>query len=163
MLGEEKQPNETAKEGLDETANLVQALNDLKANSVSREDYEKLNSLNQQLVQSIVNGQGVKKEEVKEQVDISKLRKELFSSNTELSNVAFVEKSLKLRNAMIENGEGDPFVPHGNKIVPTEEDYATAQRVADVLQECVEYAKGDNDVFTNELQRRTIDVGPNRR
>jgi hypothetical protein len=42
--------------------------------------------------------------------------------------------------------------------MPTDEDVRTAQKVADVLQECVDYAEGDSAVFTNELQRRLVDV-----
>ena len=40
----------------------------------------------------------------------------------------------------------------------SEEKIATANKVADVLQQCVDYAEGDSAVFTNELQRRIVDV-----
>lgn len=55
-------------------------------------------------------------------------------------------------------GKPDPFLPVGNQIAPTDDDIAAAERVAKVLQECVDYADGDSAVFTNELQRRTIDI-----
>ena len=51
-------------------------------------------------------------------------------------------------------GELDPFVPIGNKIKPTDDDFAKADKVAAVLQECVDYADGDSNVFTDELKRR---------
>ena len=42
-------------------------------------------------------------------------------------------------------------------------DYEAAERVATVVRECIEYAKGDSAVFTNELQRRTVDTAIPRR
>ena len=42
--------------------------------------------------------------------------------------------------------------------MPTDDDVKTAEKVAQVLQECVDYAEGDSAVFTNELQRRMVDV-----
>ena len=54
----------------------------------------------------------------------------------------------------MEAGQTDPFVPNGSKIKPTDEDFAKAKKVADTLQECVDYADGDPDVFTDELKRR---------
>ena len=44
------------------------------------------------------------------------------------------------------------------KIVPTTEDIECANRVAEVVKECIEYADGDSQLFTNELNRRTVDV-----
>ena len=59
---------------------------------------------------------------------------------------------------MISEGKPDPFLPIGEQILPTDEDVAAANKVAAVLQECVDYAEGDSAVFTNELQRRLVDV-----
>ena len=70
---------------------------------------------------------------------------------------------MKLREALLEKGEKDPFLPYGKNIIPTDEDIATADRVARVLQECVDYADGDSDIFTNELQRITVDTAPQRK
>ena len=59
---------------------------------------------------------------------------------------------------MIAEGKPDPFLPIGKQIMPTNEDIEAANRVAEVFQSCVDYAEGDSAVFTNELQRRTIDI-----
>ena len=55
-------------------------------------------------------------------------------------------------------GKPDPFLPVGSQILPDDADIAAANKVATVLQECVDYANGDSSVFTNELQRRLVDV-----
>ena len=56
-----------------------------------------------------------------------------------------------MRKALIAEGEADPFLPIGNQISPSDADVAAAQKVADILQDCVDYADGDSAVFTNEL------------
>ena len=138
----------------DNTANYIEAIKEMKANSVSKEAYVKLQQENKQLLNSLVNGQGieVKKEEP---VDIDGLRQKLFSAKKhDMTNLEYVSNALKLREALMERGEMDPFVPSGKKIHPTDDDFKKADKVATVLQECVDYADGDAMVFTDELKRR---------
>lgn len=52
----------------------------------------------------------------------------------------------------------DIFAPNSSQYHATEEDYRKAQNVADVMQECIDYAQGNPEVFTQELMRRTNDV-----
>lgn len=139
----------------------VAAIKELKEKTVSKESYQKLRDENKKLLQSLVNGEQIQAEV--EKPDINKLRKELFDEDSNIDNVNFISKALELRTALIENGEPDPFLPVGKRITPTDEDISAANRVANVLQECVDYAQGDSQAFTNELQRRTIDTAPTRR
>lgn len=138
----------------DNTANYIEAIKEMKANSVSKEAYVKLQQENKQLLNSLVNGQEIeiKKEEP---VDIDGLRQKLFSAKKhDMTNLEYVSNALKLREALMERGEMDPFVPSGKKIHPTDDDFKKADKVATVLQECVDYADGDAMVFTDELKRR---------
>ena len=137
----------------------IEAIKKLKENSVSKEDYEKVLDENRKLLQSLINGETIEQEN--EKPDIAALRQELFGEECDLNNLAYVQKALELRDAIMEDGGMDPFLPYGKKIIPTEEDIDTANRVAQILQECIEYADGDSQVFTNELQRRMIDSSPN--
>ena len=141
----------------DMTQDYLAAIKELKENSVDRSQYEKLKADNKKLLDAVVNGQGIENEAPAKETNIDELRKELFT-NENLSNLDYISKALELREALIKKGEPDPFLPYGKQIVPTEEDISTANRVAAVLQECVDYAEGDSAVFTNELQRRTVDV-----
>lgn len=148
-------------ENVVDTNDYIEAIKEMKQNSVSKEDYMKLKEENKQLLNSLVNGE-IRQTEIKEEpVDIDKLRDDLF--NKELSNLDYISSALKLREELIKRGESDPFLPAGKNILPTEEDINTANRVAAVLQECVDYADGDSSVFTNELQRRMVDSTPIRR
>ena len=133
----------------------IEAIKEMKANTVDKEAYLKLKEENKQLLNSLVNGEEIKGQEPEQKESIEELRSKLFGTKRkDLNNLDFVENALKLRNALMEAGQTDPFVPNGSKIKPTDEDFAKAKKVADTLQECVDYADGDPDVFTDELKRR---------
>ena len=145
----------------DNTQDYIKAIKDLKQNSVDRSEYEKLRAENKRLIDAVVNGQPGQEEQVvvkhsKEQID--DLRNDLFNSPRELNNLEFITKTMELREALMENGEPDPFLPVGKQISPTRDDIEGAEKVAQVYKECIEYAEGDSEVFTNELMRRTRDV-----
>lgn len=145
----------------DSTADFINTINELKANTVPKDAYEKIKEENRQLLNSLVNNAPIEKaaEPVDTQKEIEKQRNILFG-DFDVSNLAYADAALKLRTLVMENGGADIFLPTGTNIAPTEEDFRTAQRVADGLQHCVDYAQGDNEAFTNELQRITVDTGP---
>lgn len=128
----------------------------------TKEAYDKLARENKSLLDSIVNGTDFSELAKKEKEDtetIADLRKALFSdSAADLTNLEYAEKALKLRQMRIESGARDPFLPCGNHVRLTGEQYEQAENVATVLQECIDLAKGDSGVFTAELQRRTRDT-----
>ena len=145
----------------DNTQDYLAAIKELKQNSVDRSEYDKLRAENKKLIDAVVNGQPGQEEPVvskhsKEQID--ELRNDLFNSPRELNNLEFITKAMELREALMENGEPDPFLPVGKQISPTRDDIEGAEKVAQVYKECIEYAEGDSEVFTNELMRRTRDV-----
>lgn len=155
------QNDEMRTEEVVDNTDYIAAIKELKENSVDRQKYDALKADNKRLVEALVNGQTIETNS-KPQVDIQALRNELFRNENQ-TNLQYVENALKLRNALIESGEPDPFIPQGSKVIATSEDISAAQRVADVLQECIDYAEGDSQVFTNELQRRTVDTMPRRK
>ena len=159
MLEEEKVSVSSTVE--DTTTDYIEAIAQLKKNSVDRSEYEKLRAENKKLIDAVVNGQPGQEEQVvvkhsREQID--DLRNDLFNSPRELTNLEFITKTMELREALMENGEPDPFLPVGKQISPTIYDIERAEKVAQVYKECIEYAEGDSEVFTNELMRRTRDV-----
>ena len=128
----------------------VAAINDIKANTVPKEDYEKVKAERDKYCKALIEGTQVV-EEKKEPVDIDALRKDLFSEDSDLSNLEYVKKAVALRDALIDEG---------NKVAPTDEDYEAAERVAQAYKHCIEVADGDSEIFTRELMRITQDVGP---
>lgn len=138
----------------------VAAIQELQNNTVSKTQYEKLRSENKKLLDALVNGEHVELPK-EEKADVNELRRKLFTQD--LSNYDYVDTALKLRNALIENGERDPFLPCGDKVQETAEMYEKSQAVADGLQYCIDFAEGDSGIFTAQLQRITKDSPIKRR
>lgn len=140
----------------DMTQDYVAAINELKQNSVDRQKYDALRAENKKLLDSIVNGQEVEVAKKPEKRDTEEIREELF--NHEHSNLDYIKLSLELRENLMAEGKPDPFLPYGKQISPSREDEELAQKAAQVFQECVDFADGDSELFTNELMRRTKDI-----
>lgn len=153
---EEEKTTETTAEVTDNAADYIAEIERLKRETVPAIDYTKLKNENARLIKSLANGETVATEP-KKAPDLAQLRKNVFNKEHQ-SNLEYWENVLALRDAVIEAGEPDPFLPCGHKIVPTRDDAEAAQRVADTVRECIEYAEGDSQLFTNELMRRTVDV-----
>lgn len=144
----------SGEEMLGADTDYVAAIEELQKTTVSKESYEKVRAENKRLLDALVKGEKI---EAPVSVSVDELRKKLFGGQ-ELTNLDFVDTTLKLRSALIERGEPDPFLPIGDKVKTTADTYETAHAVAQVLQECVDFAQGDSGIFTAELQRRTKDV-----
>lgn len=156
-MAEEILVNESQQENVNDGIDYIEAINEMKQNSVDKKLYVKLQAENKKLLNALVEGKqiDVPKEEP---VNINDLRKKLFTE--ELNNLEYIDTTLKLRDALMEKGEPDPFLPYGDKVNLTQDTIDRAQHTADVLQECVEFADGDSGIFTAELQRRTIEAMP---
>lgn len=155
---EEFNTNETSQVE-DTTVDYIEAINNLKQNTVDRSKYDQLRAENKRLINSIVNGQSMEVAEPTPKLRSSEeIKKEFLVEGARLNNLEWVKHSLELREVLMSEGQPDPYLPFGKDVLPTNEDIECANRVASVLQECVDYADGDNSVFTNELQRRMVDV-----
>lgn len=159
---ENKQPNPNV---VDNTPDYLAEIERLKSNTVDKTQYEKLLEDNKKLIQTIArNDERAKANEAaknnEQPIDINKLREKMFNPNNTLNNLDYIQSALQLRKGLMDKGEPDPFLPIGNKITPTAEDVETAERVAKAFQSCVDYADGDPELFTQELQRITRDNGP---
>ena len=154
-MPEEELNNETGTVD-DMTPDYLEAIQALKQNSVDRSKYDALKAENKKLLDSIINGTEVAQPAKEDTKSIDELRANYLKEDQ--SNLEYITNALKLREALMAEGNPDPFLPIGEQILPTDDDVAKAAHVAEVLQECVDYAEGDSSVFTNELQRRLVDV-----
>ena len=140
----------------DTSTHYIDVIKHLKETTVNKDDYDKLLDENRKLIDSLANGQVIEQQEAKPSRTVDELRHDLF--NKDMNNLEYVQTALDLRKQLMDSGQGDPFIPNSSKYVPDENDIRTADNVAKVLQECVDYADGNSQVFTNELMRRTVDV-----
>lgn len=142
----------------EEEVDYIQVINDLKANTVDRKQYNKLKDENSRLLETLISGGQI--DAPKKETDINQLRKDLYGGGSSLSNLDYWTKTMELREAIIAKGDKDPFAPQGKNIVATDADLASAEKVAEAIQHCIDVAEGDNLVFTNELQRIMVDTAP---
>lgn len=146
--------------GNTDNIDYISAISEIKANSVTRQQYEKLKQENKELLNTLINGGQVNIQETASKKNIEEMRKELFSKEAAdkgMTNLEFVSKSLELRDAIIESGGVDPFLPVGKGIELTRDDYEAAEFTAEQFRECIALADGNSEIFTNELMRRTVD------
>lgn len=155
----QEQISDQGQEVIDEGGvDYIKVIEELKANTVSKEKYAKLEEDNKNLLSALINGSQIEMPDAVKEVDVQGLRKELCNADCQLNNLEYIKGALELRKALIDRGEPDPFLPIGRQISPTEEDRMIAKKVADIYQECIIYADGDSELFTQELMRRTNDV-----
>lgn len=141
-----------------EESNVIQQIQDLKRNTVAKAEYERMVKERDDAVKerddaykAMLDGKVVTLEKTEDRKKvIADLRKELYGksvADSGMKNLDYIEKTLKLRNALIEEGEDDPFlgvIKEGT--VLEDSDYEKAQKVADTLQGIVDDARkaGEN-------------------
>lgn len=146
--------SESAKKGESTEFDPVQAINELKQNTVKKEEYNKVVDERNKYLKALIDGGNADLPgKAKEPVDVDELRKSLFGKD--LSNLDYAKKSLELREAILEEKGVDIFAGKSRHYNPDDNDYAVAQKVADALQSCIDIADGDTEIFTRELMRIT--------
>lgn len=133
----------------------INNLNALKQTTVSKDEYNKVVSENKRLADALMNGYSLESKKEEKPIDIAELRKELFSNKyKKTTDLEFFTKVEELTKGIEQAGGVDPFLPVSKDYVPTGEDIERAERIHSVIRECIDYAQGDPQAFTNELQRR---------
>ena len=134
-------------------ANYLEQIRQLKENTVSKDLYDKAIAENKKLLSDYVNGtMNVENKEV--EVTLEQAR--LAYQKPGMDNLEQAKATLQLREKMMENGLGDPFLANG--VDPTVQDITDAQKVADFLQSCIDTAQGNAAVFQAEFYRGLQDT-----
>ena len=162
---EELQQNEIVteqNEQKNEYQDYIDTIANLKATTVSKEKYEQLEKEKKGLIEALKSGNQIQvQEEPKDEDTIESLRKDLYGTpDKPMTNLEYVSKTLKLRDKLIASGEKDPFLPNGAEYQENKGDIEKANYIAQIYQECIDYADGDPQLFTNELMRRTANDSP---
>ena len=129
----------------------------LKERTVDKDKYNKVVEENRKLLSALVNGEQLQQPSEQDSRSIQQMRQELFGGK-EYSNIEYCKRILELRDAIIENGSPDPFLPIGHKIFPTSDDITQAEELADIMRNAIEYADGDSQLFTSEFNRHFVDI-----
>lgn len=138
-------------------------LAEIRDTMIDRAEYDRIRADNKRLINALANSEtvpGAPATATDNAERINDLRKRLFDKDAQMSNLEYAETALQLRDLIIDDGGADIFLPRGHEVLATNADVEAASRVANVLRYCVEYADGNSDIFTDELQRRMIDSKP---
>ena len=150
--------DQTINENNDYLDSLLNQIDELKKNSVSLSEYNRVKADNLKLTNTIVNNQQQQekeKEQEKPKASIEDLKNSILN-NDDLSSLKFVEDSLELRDRILEESNIDIFAPQSYQMYSTtEEDRTKAENTAQAFKYLVEVAQGDEFVFKNELNRIT--------
>lgn len=156
-MAEEEKEKQNPDNEPEMTANeYINQINNLRENTVSREEYERIKNDNKELAKALINGTGatipgITKPEQKP--DLDDLRKKLFTKKSK-NDLEYFTNLLALRDGIMADGQPDPFLPINREFRATAQDEADAERIATQIKEAIEYADGDPAVFSNDLRRR---------
>lgn len=139
-------------------AALTKALQEQKANSVSKDEFEKIRKEKEELTKAIIDGSGLvqKQSNDEKEVPIMDLAKSILEDG--ISNLESAKRELKYREAYMKKFDKDPFAP--NHAEMTENDSLKAAAVAEIMQECIEEANGSSAVYTALFNERIKDDSP---
>ena len=151
MLEEKEQATQPEIQSAEDYAAAIKAL---KESTVSKEEYDKVVADKKVLVKAL-SGEGPVPEGVQEKAkpaDIKELRREFLNAGEEnLSNAEYIQKALKLRQAIIDEGGIDPFLPSGAKVNPTPKDIEGANKAAEAFQSWLDAATDEKGKVDPEL------------
>ena len=166
---EEEKIEQQATPDIQTAEDYVAYIKRLQENTVPLEKFESLKKEKEVLTKALA-GEGPIPESVQERAkpaDVNELREKFINAGEEnLSNAEYIKSALELRQAIIDGGGTDPFLPTGAKISPTPQDIAGAQKVADAMQSWLDAAtdletgKIDNELFNYALKKGIAEDSP---
>lgn len=135
-----------------DTANdYIETINQLKANSVSKEEFLKLKAENKQLLNAIATNQNIEVA-AEPKRDIAELRKEIFQNHSKLSNRELVSDIMELYDRELENGV-NIFMPTDPNYIPTTDDVTQIDNMVAGMKSALEIAGNSDLIFNQEMER----------
>ena len=162
---EEAKKDEIEQEKEEDNTKYIEALQEVKKNSVEKSKFDALQEENKKLLQALIDGDQVTVEQEAPTPTgdrIKELHKKMFTDDYQGSDLDYCQDALELRDLIIErDGEdADPFLPHSHDYLITQQDREAANRVASELRDAIELSNGSNKVFIATLQEKMVDSAP---
>lgn len=141
---------ETQKIETNET-DYIAEIQSLKQSTVDKAAYEKLLEENRKLINTLATSptREEKDEEPPSKPDLLKLGRDFLNAK---SDIVKAQLSLDYRNACLELGERDPFLPTSSSYTPTDIDKEGVEAYCSTIKECIDLAKGNDKVFMSMLE-----------
>lgn len=142
----------------------LEIIKEMKKNSVSKEDYDKLREENKKLLSSLVNGEEIEVDSSEEEEEAPKRTREeiiksiddncssLFVEDNSMSNLECAKRIIKYHDDMIELTGNDPFENTGDKFIASDSDKSSPKKTYEYLKNCVEQSQDDPVAFNVAFQ-----------
>lgn len=137
---------------VDTTADYIETINQLKQNSVSKDEYMKLKNENKQLLNAIASNQTVEVP-AEPEVDIDEVRRNVFQKHVDLSNREFVDNMMKLYDYELEHSGKNIFMPTDPNYIPTQDDITQVENMVNGFKNALEEANGSDLIFNQYMER----------
>jgi hypothetical protein len=140
-----------------ENIDYIAAINELKQNTVSKDQYNKVINENKQLLQTLMDGGQVEIAEETNKPSLTELANKIAGAKS-MSNVEYIQTMCDYYDALVDAGYGDLAitVKHGGAY--DEADKLAVERTINGLKEMLADADGDNNAFTALYQSVVRDV-----
>ena len=137
---------------------LTKALKEQKENSVSKEEFERVQKEKEELTKAIIDGSGLLNQSNKEthEVPLKDLAKSVLEDG--IGNLEYAKRALAYREEFMKKFGKDPFAP--NHAEMTEHDSARAEAVAEIMADCIEAAQGSESVYNALFNDRVKEDSP---
>lgn len=138
-----------------DTAEIIKSLK-AKVDSLTKEN-ENLEDAKKRYYDAVLNGGLDQKIPEKKHRPVEEIRKDLidtFKDDKEVTNLDYCKLVLELDEAVRKDTGESVFLPKGHGVVPTQDEYATAEKMHDTLKECIDESQGDPTLFNAQLKNR---------
>ena len=145
--------NEEA-EALDTNSQYINTINNLntkiKTEMVSKDSYNQLKKENQQLLNSLINGDtNSDGHRPKNDFDRKKAERNLTKRGT--SNLDFWKSTIAICEDEISKGNEDPMVPHSRSYEPTQSDFEFTENLRETIKQAIKDSEDDPLRFNSIL------------
>ena len=140
----------------------ISAINDIKQNTVSKTEYERVKAEKDKYLKALIEGSQVA-DEKKEPVDIAKLKEKFGNRDVPMTDLEYWQTSLALHESTLEQEGWNDYAQFNKTVPPTEDALKNADKLYKKMKEMVDEADGNAQVFKNLYQQRVIDNVPLRK
>ena len=147
--------NENVNETENDSQKYIDVINSMKATSVSKDQYTKLQEENAQLIEALKSGNQIEMVTDEDKPSLKDLASTISDEHFEVNNMEGWNAVLEYRKSAIENGLRDPFLPNSRDYNVKPEDAARANQIADTLEKILDESKGNPDMF-NAIAKQYI-------
>lgn len=158
MTEEELLKQQSESQGEQDNTDYIQAIKSLKENSVSKDKYDALAKEKKELLDALVNGQGIDQQN-EASLESREHYYKKYKENNFSNDLDYWDNFLKLRKATIKEYGADPcvtgnygFTPEGGRAEPEYGEKETIEEQMKLIEDLIKESEGNPIVFETLLQ-----------